>query len=127
MNNKYPHRFSARTRARRAVLYTQETQSHQFARLRLPLQMDILREIAALHGLTVIDELVDDGEDGLGAPAQRPGGGRVLELAKGGHFEVLLVTDLDRLSMNADGPDLRAFHAALKESGVALWTLAGEV
>ena len=62
-------------------------------------QMEILRRYAADSGMKVVEEITDVGYSGLGL--DRPGLGRIRDLAERRAFDVLLVYAPDRLGRNA--------------------------
>jgi site-specific DNA recombinase len=57
-----------------------------------------IRAFAASQGYELIDVISDPGVSGATRPTERPGFGRVLELAAEGAFSVLLVWKFDRLA-----------------------------
>jgi site-specific DNA recombinase len=85
----------------RAVLYARVSSDDSRKEGRnLSGQLDMARQYAAEHGYEVVAELAEDDHGASGAAFELPQLSRVLELASGGQFEVLIVRELDRLSRN---------------------------
>ena len=61
-------------------------------------QETAIRAFAESQGYELIDVISDPGVSGATRPAERPGFGRILELAAEGAFSVLLVWKFDRLA-----------------------------
>jgi site-specific DNA recombinase len=63
----------------------------------IEIQDEFLRQYADLYKLNVVAEYRDEGISGTVPLHERPAGTRLLEDAKAGNFDVLLVYKLDRL------------------------------
>ena len=84
----------------------------------IEIQREFLRQYCDLYGLEVADVYADDGVSGTIPLHERPEGRRLLEDAKAGKFNTVLVYRLDRL-----GRSLLVIvdaHDRLREAGVAL-------
>jgi site-specific DNA recombinase len=66
----------------------------------LDVQERAIRSFAESQAYPLVEIVADPGESGAKAPEHRPGFARILELAKGGLFSVLLVWKFDRLARN---------------------------
>jgi site-specific DNA recombinase len=85
--------------AHKAVGYIRVSSDEQAASgFGLVTQKAAIRAFAASQGYELIDIISDPGVSGATKPAERPGFGRVLELAAEGEFSVLLVWKFDRLA-----------------------------
>ena len=83
----------------RIVLYARVACETPQAETVIMSQMEILRRYAADSGMKVVEEITDVGYSGLGL--DRPGLGRIRDLAERRAFDVLLVSAPDRLGRNA--------------------------
>jgi site-specific DNA recombinase len=85
--------------ATKAVAYlrvsTDEQAAHGFG---LETQERALRAFAESQAYELVDVITDAGISGATRPAERPGFGKVLELAAAGRFSILLVYKFDRLA-----------------------------
>jgi site-specific DNA recombinase len=79
-----------------AVIYARVSTEDQLEKYGLPTQIRACREYAAKAGLTVIAEITDDGISGT--ILDRPGLGRVRQMARNRQFNVVVMLDVDRLS-----------------------------
>lgn len=61
-------------------------------------QLEALRNYAANHGMTIMEEFADQGYSGL--RLERPGLDRIRDLAQSGSFDVLLTSGADRIARN---------------------------
>ncbi len=85
----------------------------------LDAQRDRLSRFVVERGLDVVEFIVDEGLSGT--TLDRPGVQRVVELAKAGEVDAVVVTKADRISRNVR--DLLNLGALLEEHGVALLTV----
>lgn len=85
---------------RRTALYLRPSRDDEKAgeSLSIENQRAILRQYVSDHGDTIAGEYVDDGWSG--ANFERPGIGRLLEDAKAGKIDTILVKDLSRFGRN---------------------------
>ncbi len=81
----------------RVSIYVRTSSEDQAERGTIQNQLDFLRNFVKLYGLDVADEYVDDGVTGTLALADRPEGRRLLEDARAGRFDEIIVYRLDRL------------------------------
>ena len=63
-------------------------------------QLDILRDVAKLKGLTIVQEFTDDGVSGARGRDKRKGFDDLLKGATRKDFDIILVWSVDRLSRN---------------------------
>jgi len=85
--------------ATKAVAYIRVSTEEQAATGHgLETQDKAVRAFAESQGYEMIDVIGDPGVSGATRPAERPGFGRILELAAAGAFTVLLVYKFDRLA-----------------------------
>lgn len=63
-------------------------------------QLDILRDVAKLKGLTIVQEFTDDGVSGTKGRNQRKGFDGLLKGATRKDFDIILVWSVDRLGRN---------------------------
>jgi site-specific DNA recombinase len=104
--------------ADRIGLLLRVSSEEQRERETITLQDEFLHEYCKLYGLEVAGIYADDGISGTIPLHERPGGRRLMEDAKAGKFDVVLVYKLDRL-----GRTLLVIvdaHDRLAEAGVAL-------
>src|SRR5215213_10600879 len=100
------------------ALYLRVSSEEQRDRETIEIQDDFLEQYRALYDLEVADVYKDDGISGTIPLHERPEGRRLLEDAKAGNFDTVLVYKLDRL-----GRTLLVIvdaHDRLAEAGVAL-------
>lgn len=89
-------------------------------------QLRILPEHAKLQGWTVVERYIDDGRSAkAGRLAARDGLARLLEDARAGKFEIVLVVDLDRLTRSEDLAERGAILGALQAARVRVATPGG--
>jgi site-specific DNA recombinase len=86
------------SRPERIVLYPRVSSEEQRERETIEIQCEFLEEYCCLYGLDVVDVYSDDGVSGTVPLHERPEGRRLLEDAKVGRFDVVLVYKLDRLA-----------------------------
>lgn len=85
--------------ATRAIGYLRVSTDEQAATgYGLETQEKAVRAFAESQAYDLVEVVTDPGVSGATRPADRPGFGRVLELAAAGGFDVLLVAKIDRLS-----------------------------
>jgi site-specific DNA recombinase len=102
----------------RVALYLRVSSQEQRDRETIEIQDDFLEQYRALYELEVADIYKDDGISGTIPLHERPEGKRLLEDAKAGNFETVLLYKLDRL-----GRSLLVIvdaHDRLQASGVGL-------
>jgi site-specific DNA recombinase len=102
----------------RVALYLRVSSQEQRDRETIEIQRDFLEQYRALYELEVADIYKDDGISGTIPLHERPEGKRLLEDAKAGNFETVLLYKLDRL-----GRSLLVIvdaHDRLQASGVGL-------
>lgn len=80
----------------RCAIYTRVSTGHQDTTN----QLDVLREVARLKGLTIVQEFVDDGVSGTHGRDKRKGFDSLLKGATRKDFEIILVWSVDRLGRN---------------------------
>lgn len=86
---------------KRAVLYARVSSDDRHNEsLNLNGQLALCREYAARQGYTVIEELAEDDRGASGASFELPQLGRVIEMARAGAIDRVIVRELDRLSRN---------------------------
>jgi site-specific DNA recombinase len=81
----------------RAALYLRVSSEEQRDRETIEIQRDFLTEYCRLYGLEIAGGYADDGVSGTIPLHERPEGRRLLEDARVGKFETVLVYRLDRL------------------------------
>ena len=104
---------------RRAVGYVRVSGSGESAQVSVAAQKEAIEEYADSSCLDVVDWLVDEGDSGM--DENRPALGAFLEAIEKDEeplVEVLLVSDLSRLSRRAEG--LLSIGAKLRDAGVEL-------
>src|ERR1043165_8283062 len=79
------------------ALYLRVSTEEQRERQSIVTQRHIGNRYTELHGLPIYEVFADDGVSGTVPIEARPGGKRVLEAARHGKFDQLLVFKLDRL------------------------------
>jgi site-specific DNA recombinase len=102
----------------RVALLLRVSSEEQRERETIQIQREFLEQYRRLYGLEVMDTYADDGVSGTIPLHERPEGRRLLEDAKAGKFDTVLVYKLDRL-----GRSLLVIvdaHDRLQEAGVAL-------
>src|SRR5918998_3255312 len=102
----------------RVALLLRVSSEEQRDRETIEIQDEFLRQYCELYSLRVADIYEDDGISGTIPLHERPEGRRLLEDAKAGKFDVLLVYKLDRL-----GRSLLVIvdaHDRLQAAGVSL-------
>src|SRR5215217_3829645 len=102
----------------RVALKLRVSSEEQRDRETIEIQREFLEQYCRLYGLEVVDTYADDGVSGTIPLHERPEGRRLLEDAKAGKFDTVLVYRLDRL-----GRSLLVIvdaHDRLQEAGVAL-------
>jgi len=100
------------------ALYLRVSTDEQRDRATIEIQSEFLEQYRSLYELEVAEIYKDDGVSGTIPLHERPGGRRLLEDAKEGKFDAVLVYKLDRL-----GRTLLVIvdaHDRLQEAGVAL-------
>lgn len=80
----------------RTIIYGRVSTEDQLERYGMPAQLRACREYASAHGLSVIEEITDEGISGT--VLDRPGLSRVRQLVMSGAVDVVLMLDADRLS-----------------------------
>lgn len=80
----------------RCAIYTRVSTGHQDTSN----QLDVLREVARLKGLTIVQEFVDDGVSGTHGRDKRKGFDNLLKGATRKDFDIILVWSVDRLGRN---------------------------
>src|SRR5439155_604499 len=93
-----PHRRAA---TGIAAVYLRVSSDEQRERQTIETQRDFAARYCDLHGIPVHDTYADDGVSGTIPFAQRPDGARLLDDARAGLFDTLLVYKQDRLSRAA--------------------------
>lgn len=85
--------------AKRAVLYSRVSGDDRGNESRnLNGQIEMCREFAQARGYEIVAELAEDDRGASGATFELPQLSRILEMARDGCFDVLVVRELDRLS-----------------------------
>jgi len=82
----------------RVAVYLRVSTDEQAAAGTIEIQAVACREYCGRNGLEIVDEYRDDGISGTVPFAERPGAARLLEDAKAGRFDSVLVYAIDRLS-----------------------------
>src|SRR4051812_29721928 len=100
----------------RVALYARVSTEDQADRGTIDSQRRFLRDYARLYGLEVASEYVDDGWSGTIPLRERPDGLRLLEDARAGRFQTVVVYRLDRLSRSLVA--LLDAHVELERVGV---------
>ncbi|MGH7962580.1 MAG: recombinase family protein [Candidatus Binatia bacterium] len=80
-----------------AVLYARVSSEEQRERQTIQTQIDYARQWVAREGMTLIEIYADDGVSGTVPFPDRPSGKRLLEEARRGRFNTVLVYKLDRI------------------------------
>ena len=80
----------------RCAIYTRVSSGHQDTTN----QLDILRDVAKLKGLTIVQEFTDDGVSGARGRDKRKGFDDLLKGATRKDFDIILVWSVDRLGRN---------------------------
>jgi site-specific DNA recombinase len=80
----------------RTLIYARVSTEDQVEKYGLPVQLHACREYAASRGLSVVEEICDEGLSGV--ILERPGLERVRQLVREGQIDVVLMLDVDRLS-----------------------------
>ena len=83
--------------AGKIALYLRVSSEEQRERETIEIQVEFLNEYCRLYELEVVDTYADDGVSGTIPLHERPEGKRLLEDAKAGRFDAVLVYKLDRL------------------------------
>jgi site-specific DNA recombinase len=102
----------------RVALYLRVSSEEQRDRETIEIQREFLEEYCRLYGLEVADVYADDGISGTIPLHERPEGRRLLQDAREGKFQIVLVYRLDRL-----GRSLLVIvdaHDRLQDVGVSL-------
>jgi len=102
----------------RVALYLRMSSEEQRDKATIDLQWEFLLGYCQLHGLEVFERYEDDGVSGTIPLHERPDGKRLLEDAKGGNFQTVLVYRLDRLGRSLLG--IVDAHDRLESLEVAL-------
>ncbi len=84
-----------RAEVRRAALYARVSTASQTETTSLPTQLNDCRSMARRNTFTIVDEYVDAGVSGV--KANRPALDRLMQDARMGLIDVILVAKLDRL------------------------------
>ncbi len=101
----------------RAALYARVSSDSQKEKETIATQKRLLADYVQHHGWEVVDWFVDDGLTGTSIEA-RPEFTRLLREAEEGRFDVVVVTDIDRLT-RSDDPRQRAYiDYTLRENGI---------
>ncbi len=82
----------------RVALYCRVSSEDQSDRGTIQSQIDFLRQFTTLYRLDVAGEYLDDGFSGTLPLNQRPESRRLLDDARSGRFDTVLVYRLDRLA-----------------------------
>ncbi|HEY8342501.1 MAG TPA: recombinase family protein [Calditerricola sp.] len=90
--------MSAPHAERRAAVYARVSSEDQAERQTIQAQVEFARRWCELHGIEVVDWYLDDGVSGAIPLDERPEGHRLLEDARAGRFQQVLVYRLDRLA-----------------------------
>src|SRR5215211_5484127 len=112
------HGSSVGTATERVALLMRVSSEEQRERETIEIQDEFLSQYCDLYELEVAETYKDDGMSGTIPLHERPEGRRLLEDAKAGKFQIVLVYKLDRL-----GRSLLVIvdaHDRLQEAGVAL-------
>lgn len=80
----------------RTIIYARVSTEDQLEKYGLPAQLRACREFAANNGLSIVEEITDDGVSGV--VLERPGLGRIRQMVADGLVDVVLMLDADRLS-----------------------------
>lgn len=111
--------------SKRAVLYARVSSDDRGKDGRnLASQLEMCREHAQKHGWRVVAELAEDDRGAPGASFELPELSRVLELARAGDLDVLVVRELDRLSRRLAKQLI--VEEELKRGGVQIEYVLGE-
>jgi site-specific DNA recombinase len=108
----------AQSGAEKVALCLRVSSEEQHDRSTIEIQADFLKEYCRLYGLEVAEVYADDGVSGTIPLHERPEGRRLLDDARAGKFQTVLVYKLDRL-----GRSLLVIvdaHDRLQVAGVAL-------
>lgn len=102
----------------RIALYMRVSSEEQAERMTIGTQEEFLEQYRALYGHEVAGVYKDEAISGTVPLRERPGGGRLLEDAKAGAFDVVLVYKLDRIGRTL--LNVVDAHDRLDVCGVAL-------
>jgi site-specific DNA recombinase len=108
-------------KAERVALYLRVSSEEQREKATIRIQREFLDGYCQLHGLEVAGWYQDDGVSGTISLHERPEGRRMLEDAKEGNFQTVLVYRLDRFGRSLLGivnahDRLEALHVALRST-----------
>lgn len=103
--------------AKRAICYARVSYADKEGE-NLEGQLRMCREYAEREGFTVVHEVTEDQRGASGADIDLPGIDRILELARKGLFDVLIVREVDRFSR--DMPKFFILQQELKRDGVEI-------
>jgi len=107
---------------KRAIVYARVSTDDQAEKgFSLTAQIEAGRKYADLHGLTVTQELIDDGVSGAIPFWQRPAGATAWTLLQQGQAVALIAQDVDRLSRDVE--DLLIMIRELLRVGVEVYCL----
>ena len=109
---------SSSTGGERIALYMRVSSEEQAERMTIGTQEDFLEQYRALYGHDVADVYKDEAISGTVPLRERPGGRRLLDDAKEGAFDVVLVYKLDRIGRTL--LNVVDAHDRLDVCGVAL-------
>jgi site-specific DNA recombinase len=102
----------------RVALYLRVSSEEQREKSTIKIQREFLDGYCQLHGLEVAGRYQDDGVSGTVPLHERPEGRRLLDDAKEGKFQTVLVYRLDRFGRSLLG--IVDAHDRLESLGVAL-------
>jgi site-specific DNA recombinase len=104
-----------------AAIYARVSSDEQREKQSIETQLDFARRYCELHGITIADVYKDDGVSG-GIPCGiRPEGARLLEDARTGKFDLLLMYRVDRLSRSL--VDLLQTSQMIEDYGITLQSM----
>ena len=100
----------------KAALYARVSTDDQRERQTIDNQVNALRGFAPHSGITIVDEYLDDGVSGTVPLHKRPEGGRLVQDARDGRFDVVVFYKLDRLARSLRNFWISRFFNAYRSS-----------
>ena len=104
----------------KAVIYVRTANTGPDAERALRVQQDIAERYCTQHGIVIDAFYVDRGVSGATAVAERPKGARMLNDARAGAFDLVLVHSLDRICR--DPRILQSIRNDLESLGISIAT-----
>jgi site-specific DNA recombinase len=113
-----------RIEMRAAVYLRTATQNHSDGET-ISAQRDFARQYCTRHEITLWAFYVDEGVSGISIFEQRPAGARLLQDARAGKFDLMLIHRVDRLGRTLD--PIRALHRDLAALGIEIQSLTEQL